>query len=91
MYVSTKRQLAEYDFGHIVVSFIEMNIPYKAIWDLHAVHSDVGSRSLYYAEVDVVGPPARRMSFSFRADNSQPGPPKITFSEIEWSELPQSR
>lgn len=88
MYVSTKRQLAEYDFGHIVVDFIKMNIPYKAIWDLHVVHSDIGDCNLYYAEVDVIGPPARRMSFSFRVDNSQPGPPEVTFSEITWSELP---
>ena len=91
MFVTPKRQLAEYNFGHIVVSFIEMNIPHKAIWDLHVVHSDIGDRNLYFAEADVLGPPERRMRFSFRVDDSQPGPPELTFSEVEWAELPQSR
>lgn len=92
MWYDTERQLRKCPFGQNVLDFAKKYSLPDAKWELRCVHSDLGDDHLYHAEFDIPSRPGSMLSFTFRIDDSQPGPPdmKMISGNFTMGEAPQT-
>ncbi|RKJ67046.1 hypothetical protein D7X33_24935 [Butyricicoccus sp. 1XD8-22] len=83
VYATTERQLRKYPFGQYILDFVEMRNPPNARWEFLYMHSFPDDGRLINAEFDIPSMPGSRLFLKFKVDDSQPGPPAITFIDVK--------